>query len=409
MPVFEYKALDHRGRKKSGIISADGPAAARLKLTHDRIFPMEVREVKGGGRKAAGGGFLSRLPSFRRVDPAEVTTSLRQLATLVSSGLPILDCLNGLIEQTEQQQLNRVFTQIREKVVEGGSLSQAMAAHPSVFSQIHVNMVRAGETGGALDVILKRLADFSERRLKLKKRIESALAYPLFLLMISSIILIFLMSFVMPKVIGIFSGMELALPWSTRALIWSTAFAERFWWLVGLAGLAAVVLVSMWVKSEKGGRIWDLIRLNTPLVRRLHHKAVIARFTRTLAVLLKSGILLVDSLEIARLSMGNRVMEDAVRDTARRVAEGSDFASPLRQTGRFPPLLVQLIRAGEQSGELEEMLDKAAELYEDDVEAGIASLTSIIEPVVILGMGLMVGFMVMAVLLPIFDMTRGIG
>jgi type II secretory pathway component PulF len=168
------------------------------------------------------------------------------------------------------------------------------------------------------------------------------------------------------------------------------------------------MMISAWIRTGTGGRIWDRIRLKMPLLGKLHHKAVIARFTRTLSTLLKSGIPLVNSLEIARQSMGNRIMEDAVKNTAKFVEEGTDFSSPLRETGRFPPLVIQLIKAGEQSGDLEEMLAKAAEVYEDDVESAITSLTSIIEPVVILGMGVVVGFMVMAILLPIFDMTGGV-
>jgi len=269
-------------------------------------------------------------------------------------------------------------------------------------------MIRAGETGGALDIILKRLADFSEGRLRLRKKIETALAYPLFLLLISTVIVIFLMSFVMPKVISVFEGMKLALPWSTRTLILITRFMEQYWWLVGLAIVGMVGLVYAWVKTDAGGRLWDRMRLRVPLFGKLHHKAAIARFTRTLAILLKSGIPLVDALEIARLSMGNRIMEDSVKETARFVGEGQDFAAPIKKTGRFPPLVVQLIRAGEQSGELEEMLAKAAEVYEEDVGAGIATLTSLIEPAIILTMGVVVGFMVMAILLPIFDMTAAV-
>ncbi len=408
MPVFEYKALTKKGKRIDGILTADGPSAARLKLSQDLVFPTEIKAVKESAKKSSTKTFLPRTPRFQRINPVEVTTALRQLATLVSSGLPLLDCLNGLIEQTEQAKLTKIFTQIREKVVEGDSLSQAMAAHPAVFNQIYVNMIRAGETGGALDVILKRLADFSEKRMKLKKKIEAAMAYPIFLLMISSIILIFLMSFVMPKVIGIFEGMELTLPWSTRALMLVTHFMKQFWWLTVLGLIALFVMVSAWVKTKKGGLVWDRIRLHVPILGRLHNKAVIARFTRTLSILLKSGITLVDSLEIARLSMGNRIMEDAIKDTAKLVEEGSDFATPLKNTGRFPPLIVQLTRAGEQSGELEEMLAKGAEVYEDDVESIITSLTSIMEPAIILLMGAVVGFMVMAILLPIFDMTGGI-
>ena len=244
--------------------------------------------------------------------------------------------------------------------------------------------------------------------MKLKKKVEAALAYPLFLILISTVIVIFLMSFVMPKVISIFQGMHLALPWTTQVLILMTHFMQRFWWLVvlGIGGIAAGLYA--WVKTETGGRIWDRIRLRVPLFGKLHHKSVIARFTRTLSILLKSGIPLVESLEVSRLSMGNRIMEEAVEETAKGVGEGQDFATPLKKSHRFPPLVVQLIRAGEQSGELEEMLAKSAEVYEDDVESVIATLTSLIEPAIILTMGGVVGFMVMAILLPIFDMTAGV-
>lgn len=406
MPVFEYRALTRAGKKVGGIITAESPSVARLKLSQDSIFPMSLREVKGEKRRSVD-GFFTRLPHFHRINPAEVSTALRQLATLISSGLPLLEVLNGLIDQTEQGQLKRVFIHIREKVKEGSSLSDAMASHRSIFSDIHVNMVRAGETSGALDIILKRLADFSEKRMRLKKKIEAAMAYPLFLVLISSVILIFLMSFVMPKVIGIFEGMHLVLPWSTKFLIGATQFMKQFWWAIFLGGGVGLSLFALGVRTERGRLLWDSLRLRIPFVSGLHRKAVIARFTRTLSILLKSGIVLVDSLEIARLSMGNRVMEEGVREAAKHVGEGGDFASPLKKGG-FPPLVVQLVRAGEQSGDLEEMLAKAADVYEEDVESGVASLTSILEPIIILVMGVMVGFMVMSVLLPIFDMTRAI-
>lgn len=408
MPVFEYKALNRKGRKVSGLITAEGPSAARSRLSRDRIFPTSVREVAEPGRRRSLAAKIPGLPSLRRVSPSELSVSLRQLSTLVSSGLPLVDCLGGVIDQTPRGALKRTWIQVRERVVEGVSLAQAMSAHRSVFHPIFVNMVRAGETGGALDVILKRLADFSERRVKLKKRIESALAYPMFLLLVSSIIVIFLMSFVMPKVVGIFQGMDLTLPLSTVVLIETTRFMQRFWWLVAGGAVAVLASLALWTRTDAGGRIWDRVRLGVPFLGSLHRKAVIARFTRTLATLLKSGIILVEALEIARLSMGNRIMEEAVEDASKRVSEGEEFASPLERSGRFPPLLVQLVTAGEKSGDLDEMLLKAAEVYEEDVESAVAGLTSIIEPVIILIMGGMVAFMVMAVLLPIFDMTGGV-
>ncbi|RJR42022.1 MAG: type II secretion system protein GspF [Desulfobacteraceae bacterium] len=404
MPVYEYKALNRKGKSLRGLITADGPAAARLKLSQEMIFPTMVREVQGGEGKTS----LSFLPPLRSIKSLEVTMALRQLATLLSSGLQLVDSLNGVIEQTEHRRLKKVLIQIREKVVEGMSLSGAMAKHPSTFNPIFVNMIKAGETGGALDVILLRLADFSEKRMKLKKRVEAALAYPLFLLLLSSMILIFLLSFVMPKVVGIFQGMKLTLPWSTLLLIHATSFMKSYWWLVTAGLFSCAVLFSLWTRTDSGRLIWDRVRLRTPLVGKLHHKAVIARFTRTLSTLLKSGVILVEALEIARLSMGNRIMEDAVLEAGRLVNQGEEFGVLLKRSKRFPPLVVQLVTAGEKGGELDEMLGKAAEVYEEDVETAITSLTSLLEPVVILFMGGMVGFIVMAVLLPIFDMTTSI-
>jgi general secretion pathway protein F len=226
--------------------------------------------------------------------------------------------------------------------------------------------------------------------------------------MVSSIIMVFLMSFVMPKVVGIFQGMKLTLPWSTLLLIHSTRFMKGYWWLVVSCAAASGLSFYLWTRTTSGRRIWDRLRLRAPLLGKLHHKAVIARFTRTLSTLLKSGIILVDALEIARLSMGNRIMENAVQETGRLVSEGEEFGLLLRRSKRFPPLVVQLVAAGEKGGELDEMLAKAAEVYEEDVETGISSLTSLLEPLVILMMGGMVGFIVMAVLLPIFDMTGSV-
>jgi general secretion pathway protein F len=411
VPVYEYKALNRKGRRVSGIVTAEAASAARQKLTLEGVFPERVQEVRSG-RKLKKGEARGRSSRFRlqgRVNPDEVSASLRQLATLISSGLPLMDCLQTLVEQTDQRRLKRVFTEVREEVAEGKSLSQALADHRGVFGDITVHMTGAGEEGGALDVILLRLADFSERRIKLRKKVETALTYPLFLVLISGVIVVFLMAFVMPKVVGIFEGMDMVLPWSTRTLIWVTDALRQWWWAL-LAG--AVVLAAAgaaWVRTAVGRRIWDGTRLRAPVMGKVHKKAVIARFTQTLAILLQSGIPLVKALEIARHSAGNRVVERALAETAKRVGEGQDFATPLRDTGLFPPLVVQLVRAGERSGDLEGMLGKAAERYEEDVEASLGSLSSLLEPAIILAMGLVVAFMVMAVLLPIFDMTQGIG
>lgn len=407
MAVFEYRAVNDKGKKVSGIITAEGPSSARFKLTQSRVFPVDLKEVSSEHKEPRFEGLALMFARLRPIDPVLVSGCLRQLATLVSSGLPLVDSLGTLAEQVEQPRLKRKIIQIREKVIEGSAFYQAMSEHPDVFDTISVNMVRAAESAGGLDAILKRLADFSERSLRTRKKIAAAMTYPLFLLMIAAVILVFLMTFVMPKVVGIFKGMKLALPWSTRILIWLTDFARGWWWLAALCfiGFAGT---TVWFAKGPGVRVWDRIRLRVPVMGRLHRKSVMARFTRTLAVLLRSGLPLVQSLEIARLSLGNRVVEEAVEQATKQVEEGADFATPLKLTGHFPPLIIQLLRAGEQSGELESMLEKAADIYEEEVNAGIGSLTSLLEPVIILVMGIVVAFVVMAVLLPIFDMSAGI-
>jgi general secretion pathway protein F len=408
MPVFEYKALNQKGKNVNGVITADGLAAARQKLSQDMIFPMEIKEVQAEVKSSPLQELLFRLPFWQKINPFEVTTALRQFATLASSSLPILDCMNGLIDQIEQPRLKKIFSQIKEKVSEGSPLYQALSAHPAIFSNIHVNLVRAGEAGGALGLILLQLADFSEKRLKFKKKLESALAYPAFLILVSAGMLTFLVSFVMPKIVGLFKSMHVALPLLTRGLIRFTGFMQHFWWLVlaVLAGIIAVVF--LWLKTEKGARTWDRLRLHLPFAGKLHYEAVVARFCRTLSILLKSGIPLIEALEMAGHAMGNRIMEDQIREISKLVAEGEALSGPLKRVAHFPPLVIQLVRAGEQSGELENMLAKAAEVYEDHVETGIATLMSIIEPLIILGMGIIVLVMVLSILLPILDLTSSI-
>lgn len=408
MPVYEYKALNRKGRRKSGIVTADGPSAARMKLSRDGIYPEHVREVRSEKKESSGKGRIGRFLPAAKANPEEVSASMRQLATLISSGLPLMECLQTLIEQTEQRRLKRVLTEIRERVAEGSSLSDALGAHPGIFDTITVHMTGAGEEGGALDVILHRLADFAERRLRLRKKLETAVVYPLFLLMISGIIVVFLMTFVMPKIIGIFRGMDMALPWSTRTLIFVTDFMKNWWWAL-LIGVVVLILGFLaGVRTKPGKRLFDRVKLWVPIFSKIHRKAVIARFTQTLSILLQSGIPLVKALEIARYSAGNVVVESSLAETARRVGQGQDFATPLKECGHFPPLVVQLVRAGERSGNLESMLSKAAERYEEDVEGSLAKITSLMEPLIILVMGVFVAFMVIAILLPIFDMTQGL-
>jgi general secretion pathway protein F len=407
MPVYAYKGLSERGRAVSGIVDADTPKGARLKLRRDGIFPTDLVEEQRRALAATAARAQLNLGSlFERITPQELALLTRQLSTLVGAQLPLVDCLSALIEQVESARIKRILSQVREQVTEGTSLADALKAHPRIFSDLFVNMVRAGEASGALDVVLLRLADYTEEYARLRDKVRSALTYPVLMALVSGGMLFFLLSYVVPKITRMFEETQQSLPTMTVVLLGVSGFLQEYWWVIVGLLLAAVVSVRVSTRTPAGRLRYDRSVLSVPYAGKLLKKVALARFARTLSTLLSSGIPLLQSLDIVKNVVGNSVLSQAIEDGRLSIREGQSIAPPLKKSGLFPSMLIHMIAVGEKSGELEQMLAKAAEAYDNEVESSVAALTSILEPVMILVMGGVVLFIVLAILLPIMNMQE---
>ena len=405
MPVYEYTALDKAGKNTRGIVDADSPQAARQKLRGTGVYPVEVRE-SSSERKDSPARTVSLSTIFSRVSSAEVTAATRQLAILLGAGVSLLAALDSLMAQSGNPAFSRVMAQVKESINEGNSLAHALSMHPRLFSQIYVNMVRAGEASGSLDQVLARLAEFTESQQALMSRFKAALAYPVLMMLIGTLILFFLVTFIVPNITRIFIEMQQALPLPTVLLIGASGFLKSYWWL--LIGLLVLLVVAMTriVKTERGRRAWDEMRLRVPVMGGINIRMAMARFGRTLGSLLRSGVPVLTAMRIVRNIVNNTAIAEAIDDVMENIGRGTSIAVPLSRSRWFPPMAVQMIAVGEQSGELENMLDKIADVYEREAETRLMAMTSMLEPVMILVMGLAVGFIVISILLPIFEMNQ---
>lgn len=413
MPVYEYKALDSKGKKVSGIVDADSPRLVRARLRAEGLYPVEIRSVSQVEASPQEPGKPSSLLHwdmlFRRVRPQDRAALTRQLATLVGAGIPVVSALDTIIQQMSNKALKRALVDIREDVMGGSSLAEAMGNHKWLFSELYVNMVHAAESSGALETVLHRLADLLERTVKLRNRVQAALFYPVTMMGIGVVVLAFLLTYVVPIVTRLFAEAKQRLPRPTVILIGTSDFLIHWWWAVLLFFFMSLFLVNR-ILATPGGRLWwDRLKLNLPLLGSLYGRLVIARFARTLGVLLQGGLPLTSSLAIVQHVIDNSHMAQHVEKAIQDVNEGEDLTVTLQRSKSFPPMVIQMISAGERSGTMEEMLLRIAEAYEDEVETRVSALTSLLEPLLILVMGLMVGFIVLAILLPILQMSRLLG
>ena len=402
MPVYEYRGLSAEGKKIRGIIDAASPRIARTKLRAMQIFPVDLREELQ--RPHIAEDPLTKL--FQRVRPQDVSIITRQLSTLLEAGTPLVSALDAIIEQTDNHALKRVIAQIREEIKEGRSFADALEKHRKAFSDLYVNMIRAGEESGALEGVLLRLADFTENQIRLKNRIRAALAYPLFMTIIGAGVMIFLLTFVIPTVTQVFQEMGQTLPLPTRILMAVSNLFSGYWWAILLGFILVMVGIRKYLQSPKGALRWDGVKLQLPLFGGIILRGAVARFARTLATLLQGGLPILNSLEIVKTVVNNQLLAQAIEETKVEVREGGDIASTLKRSGLFPAIVTHMIATGEASGNLEKMLTKVADAYEAEVETKVTALTSILEPVIILAMGLVVGFIVISILLPIFEMNQ---
>ncbi|MBI4496071.1 MAG: type II secretion system F family protein [Deltaproteobacteria bacterium] len=398
MPIYAYEALNGAGKSKRGIIDAESPRAARVKLRGQGIYPTQIREEIIRPRGLPG--------LFAPVRAKEVVQVSRQLATLVEAGIPLASALSALVEQLAHPVLGKVLAQVRESIREGSSFADALALHPQVFSGLFIGLVRAGEVSGNLGPTLARWADFSEHQMGLRQRLRAAMVYPVFMFFIGLGVLFFLLSFVVPTVTRIFADLGQALPLPTVLLIAVSGFLSRFWWVLG--GSLAVILLFLRraLKQESGAEAWDRLKLRIPLWGSLHRKGVISRWSRTLSTLLRGGLPLLQAWDTSQGVVGNRLLSQALAQARESIREGQEITLSLKKSPLFPAMVLEMLSAGEKSGDVAGMLDKVAGILENEVEIDLGSLMSLLEPVMILIMGIGVGFVALSILLPILQMSQ---
>jgi type IV pilus assembly protein PilC len=405
MPKFAYKALNKDGKEVFGIIEADTQALAINDVRSLGLYPTHVREAKKSderrARKDKGG--LSEL-YFGGVKTKQIVVTTRQLATLIDAGLPLLRSLNVLIAQLKPSKLRDVLREISYKVQSGSTFSEALADHPKVFDRLFVNMVRAGEVGGMLEAVLNRLAMFMEKRQALKRRVKGALIYPIAVIVIATGIVSFLLIKVVPVFAQIFADFGGQLPAPTQFLVNCGDFMQYQWWLLLTIVNAIIIGIKLMSKSHNVKRVMDRVVLRVPLVGDLTIKVAVARFARTLGTLITSGVPILQALKITKETIGNEVIQNAIQKVHDSIKEGDTIAAPLDEAKVFPAMVVNMIDVGEETGSLDSMLTKVADIYDAEVEAAVDAMLALLEPVIIIVLGGIIGFIVVSLYLPIFSL-----
>jgi general secretion pathway protein F len=405
MPVFEYKGVTAAGKKVSGVQDGESLKLIKTKLKKEGIIVLEIRE--GASVRTARRG-TTAITFGTRVKLTDLANATRQLATLLSSGLPLMEGLSVLVDQEENAALKSALSAVRDSVREGAGLADALRENSKVFSQLYINMVSAGEASGTLEITLDRLADFLDEQVRFRGRISAALAYPAFMTLIGISMLFFIFSFVMPRVVGMFQDMKQQLPLITVMLLGTVRFLSSYWWAILMAAAGAAYYVRKYLRTQSGKEAYDARLLKLPVFGTLIRMIAVSRFTRTLGTLLQSGVPTLTALDIVKSVVGNTVLANAISQARENVREGEPIAEPLKRSGLFPPVVVQMVAVGEKSGELEKMLLKISDSFDRTVETRITGLMSLLEPVIILAMGLIIGFVVIAIMLPMLQMSSGV-
>jgi len=403
MAVYTYRALDKQGEVIQDKAEGSGQLAVATELRHQGLLVIEVKEQNAANKDI--------LEPFKRIKLLDLVIFSRQLATMINAGLPIVRALYVLSEQTENPKLKDVVVAVRQDVEAGSSLSQALEKHPKVFSRLYVEMVKAGEVGGMLDGVLLRLADQLERDQDLRRKVKSAMTYPVIVLILAILAASFMLMFIVPVFAGLFQDLGGTLPLPTRICMLLSDILTSFWGILVYAGMAlAVVMFLRWKKTEKGRKTWGRAVLRIPAkIGDVVRKVALARFARTLATLSAAGVPILQAIEITATSSGNWVVEKALLKSRDAVREGIPLYKPLEEEPVFPPMVTRMIAVGEETGDVDGMLTKIAEFYESEVDAAVKALTSLIEPIMIVVVGGIVGFIVISMYLPLFFIYNLIG
>jgi general secretion pathway protein F len=396
------------GRATRGFVDADSDRSARQKLRREGIYLTELALSEGASPAPSEAGRTRfSLAWLRPIPGSDLAIATRQLATLLGAGIPLVESLGALTEQVEHARLKSVIGQVRDRVNEGATLADALA-RAGPFSELFVSMVRAGETGGALEQVLRRLADYLESQVRTRNRVISIMLYPLMMMGFAVLVVIALVTVVLPQITQLLESMDVPLPWYTQAIISGSHFLRAWWWALLTVGLLAGVGLRALVRTERGREGFDRLKLRLPVFGRVIRILSISRFTRTLSTLLAGGIPIVRALEISRFVAANQVIGEAIDRARESITEGSSIAGPLRRSGQFPPLVTHMVDVGEKSGELEAMLGKVADTYDEQVETAVTRLTALLEPMLILIMVGIVLFIILSTLVPLLQLTSAI-
>lgn len=409
MPVFEYVGFDAAGKPIKGVLDADSAKSARANLRKRGLFPTDVNEQKAGTVRGKGLSIeIDFARFFQRVSPQDLATLTSQMSTLVGANIPMVEALSALTEQTENPKLKSVLTDVREKVNEGTTLAKALRAHPTVFDDLFVNMIDAGEQSGALELVLQRLSAYTEASVALRGKLVSAVTYPILMLLVSSGLVLGLFTFVIPRIKRIFDSFGKALPIITQILFGISNFIINYKWLL-IVGIPLIIWgVRRWVRTPKGRAWWHRTQLKLPVFGPLNRIVAVSRFCRTLGTLLVSGVPILTALGIVKTVVGNDVIAAAVEAAGKNIAEGQSIAVPLKQSGEFPPIVTHMITIGEKTGELEGMLTKVADAYDNEVENTVNSLTSLLTPILTIFMGGVVATIALGILLPMLQLSSAV-
>ena len=409
MPVYAYKGMDSAGKSTSGTREAENPRAIKQFLRRDGIFLTDLKESGPTAKKKSEGAASFQFKLFaEKVSTEDLAVSTRQLSTLVGAGISLVESLTALIDQVENQTLKGVWAAVKQRVNEGAPMAEALGEHPKVFTGLYISMVRAGESSGGLDVVLDRLADFTESQADLRSKLVGAMVYPALMITILLLVVGMLFVLVIPKITKIFESQKMALPLPTQILIGISNFMIDYWFVMFVALAVGVYFGGKYIRTKKGRAKWDLFLLRAPLFGPLIRMVAISRFCKTLSTLMASGVPLLNAFDIVKNVVQNTVLLEVIETARDCVKEGDSIAAPLKRSGHFPPMVVHMIGIGEKSGQLEPMLDNIAKSYESQTETRVKTMTTLLEPLIMIAMGFIVGSVVFAILMPMLQMSSAI-
>ena len=396
MATFTYTARAFNGDLRTATIDASSRDDVIAQLRKQRLSVVKIDQ--DAAKKIGRGSIKTR----------DVVIFTRQFSTMINSGLPLVQALTILAEQTDNKALSEVTRKVVFDVESGNTVADALSKHPRAFTNLYVNMVAAGEAGGILDTILLRLATFLEKNDALVRKVKGAMIYPAVIMSVAAIAVVVLLIFVIPVFAGMFASAGQALPLPTRIVIGASGFLRRFWWIMGAAIIIGGYMFKKYYATPPGKLVIDRLMLRMPVLGDVLRKSAVSRFTRTLGTLISSGVSILEGLEITAKTAGNRVIQDAIMQSRSSIAGGDTIAQPLQKSKVFPPMVISMIAVGEQTGGLDEMLSKIADFYDEEVDAAVSNLLSLLEPIMIVFLGVVVGGMVVAMYLPIFDMVNAV-